>query len=71
MGVGMTEQNHIRDLIAQLGLSQREVARRLRINENQFRRYLLPPERSSARKPPHLLRLVLEAWVAGYEPKEN
>ena len=64
----MTEQERIRELIDQLGLSQREVARRLKINENQFRRYLLPPDRSSARKPPHLLRLVLEAWAAGWEP---
>ncbi len=55
---------YLRDLIGQIGLSQREIAKRLGYAENNFRRHLIDAERSSYRPAPYLLQLVLECWAA-------
>ena len=61
--------DYLRGLIGRIGLSQREIARRLGYAENNFRRHLIHADRSSYRPAPYLLQLVLECWAAGFEPK--
>ena len=67
----MTEKHeHIRALVEQIGLSQRAIAKRLRINESTFRRYVMPPDKKSAMPAPYLVQFALEAWAAGHEPDD-
>ena len=66
----MVRHEYIRNLAEQIGLSQRAIARRLRINESTFRRYVMPPDKKSAAPAPYLVQFALEAWAAGHEPKE-
>ncbi len=69
MGVPTVENHnpdpaYLRGLVSQIGLSQREVARRLGVNETQFRKYLTPRYRKSHRAAPYLVQYALEAWAA-------
>lgn len=54
---------YLRNLISQIGLSQREIARRLGIDETVFRKYLLAADRSTHRRAPYLVQLALECWA--------
>ncbi len=54
---------YLRELIAQIGVSQREIARRLDVNEDQFRKYLSPVDRATHRDAPYLLQYALECWA--------
>ena len=54
---------YLRELIAQIGLSQREIARRIGIDETLFRKYLTPADRKTHRDAPYLLQLALECWA--------
>ncbi|HEB94307.1 MAG TPA: hypothetical protein ENI94_12780 [Gammaproteobacteria bacterium] len=58
---------YLRSLIGQIGLSQREIAKRLGYAENNFRRHLIHADRSSYRPAPYLLQVVLECWAASVD----
>jgi transcriptional regulator with XRE-family HTH domain len=65
------DPSYLRELVAQVGLSQREIARRLGVNESQFRRYLLPMDRATYREAPYLLQFAVECWAAGKASKQT
>ena len=54
---------YLRELIALIGVSQAEAARRLGINEGQFRRYFLAPGRNTRRECPYIVQYALEQWA--------
>ena len=57
------DPTYLRELIAQIGLSQRAIARRLGIHETVFRKYLTHPENASYRPCPYLVQYALETWA--------
>lgn len=63
---------YLHELVGRIGRSQREIARRLGVNEGQFRKYLTAKERPSHRPAPYLLQWALECWAncSADPPKE-
>jgi len=55
---------YLRELIEQIGMSQRAIARQLGIDETLFRKYLTRPENRSYRPCPYLVQFALEVWAA-------
>ena len=61
------DPEYLRGLVGKIGLSQREIAKRLGYAENNFRRHLIHADRSSYRPAPYLLQLALECWAASVD----
>jgi len=65
----METWQYIRALVAEIGLSQRAIARQLGLNEATFRRYLMPADKKSAAPAPYVVQFALEAWASGTPPE--
>lgn len=55
---------HLRSLIADIGLSQNEIARSLDLPRRQFRRYLGNPKSVSYEPMPYVVYYALSVWAA-------
>lgn len=54
------DPNYLRSLIEVSGLSQREIARRIGVNESQFRCYITKKENKSYNECPYVIQVCLE-----------
>lgn len=63
---------HLRQLVADIGLAQNEIARRLEIPKRQFRAYLSNPANCSYQPMPNVVYYALSVWAAycRYERKK-
>lgn len=55
---------HLRQLIADIGLSQMQIARDLQIRPREFRAYLSKPDSSTYRQMPYTVYYSLYLWAA-------
>ena len=58
------DPSYLRSLVANIGLSQRQIARDLGVDETLFRKYITHPENASYRECPYLVQYALEQWSA-------
>lgn len=55
------DPTYLRELIAKIGLPQRQIARGLGVDETLFRKYITHPDNSSYRECPYLVQFALES----------
>lgn len=55
---------YLRELIARIGESQREVARRIGVSERTFRQYITDPDNKSYIIAPYVVQFALEQWAS-------
>lgn len=56
------DPTYLRELIAKIGLPQRQIARGLGVDETLFRKYITHPDNSGYRECPYLVQFALEQW---------
>lgn len=55
---------HLRQLVADVGLSQMQIARQLQLHTREFRAYLAKPESKSYKPMPYVVYYALSVWAA-------